>query len=88
MTSKQTKTPTVGAERGFQVALVDGNQQCNCSPDASSRTSPSLATLACHCGPGGNSPARYTCLTCGKFARIGRRIAERAPYLHTERRAV
>lgn len=45
-----------------------------------------LGTSACYCGPGRTGGPRYVCLTCAGFARIGRRIEARAPYLHTEAR--
>ena len=43
-----------------------------------------LATAACRCGPGRVAGARYVCLTCAAFARIGKRIETRAPLLHSE----
>lgn len=45
-----------------------------------------LATGACHCGPGRVAGPDYVCVTCAKFALIGRRIEQRAPHLLTERR--
>lgn len=46
-----------------------------------------LGTAACFCGPSRAAGPRYVCVTCASFARIGRRIDERASHLYAERRA-
>lgn len=46
-----------------------------------------LGTAQCTCGPNRTASPRYTCVTCARFALIGRRIEAREAHRFTERRA-
>lgn len=72
-------TPSVSDE---QITAVNQCQQSSLNlPSGEAR---SLADSACCCGPGRKPTARYTCMTCGAFARIGLRIDERTPNVYVE----
>lgn len=64
-----------------------GNKGLSRTGGYSTMPGTNLSSAACFCGPLRSAGPRYTCMTCLGFARIGRRIEERAPHRYAERRA-
>ena len=45
-----------------------------------------LAERPCWCGPARAKGQNLVCITCARYASIGKKTAARAPHLNTERR--